>query len=79
MARSTVCVFHSKANMGPLSLLFTSSKRSSLFSYSLCGKQLTFIANERNTRSAQPRALTQPQCSYQSPNGIKGVACVQFQ
>ena len=26
MDRSTVRVFHSKANMGPLSLLFTSSK-----------------------------------------------------
>ena len=49
MEQSTVRIFHSKANMGPLSLLFTSSKRSSLFSYSLRGKQLTFIATKRNT------------------------------
>ena len=55
MERSTVRVFHGKANMGPLSLLFTSSKRSSLFSYSLRGKQLTFIASKHNTTIAQPR------------------------
>ena len=41
--------------MGILSLLFISSKRSSLFYYSLHGKQLTFITSKRNTTTAQPR------------------------
>ena len=44
--------------MGPLSLLFTSLKRSNLFSYGLLDKQLTFIASKHNTQyynfSARP-------------------------
>ena len=75
MERSTVRVFHSKANMDPLSLLFTSSKRSSLFSYSLRSKQLSFIASLLGLGPHTTTMLV----PVSDRDKIKGAARIRFQ
>ena len=79
MERSTVRVFHSKANMGPLYLLFASSKRSSLFSYGLRGKQLTLIASKRNTTIGLGPHTTTMLVPVSDRDKMKGAACIRFQ
>ena len=81
MERSTVRVFHSKENMGPLSLLFTSSKHSSLFSYSPCVKSnlpLLQVNTMLQLLGLGPHTTTMlvPVSDWDK---IKGVARIRFQ